>query len=240
MQFLFFCLQAGIVAALAASSFASATGEFELEKRSGHVFTLVNHCKHAVQPHIANTRCGYSPRCGDATDFKGAQPAKLAVGKSTKVTIPSRWVGRIFNKTAKCGAKGESCTVTEFSLDTGDKYTPQAYDISNIQGFTQSIRIKSAGCETATCRSKSCPCKQAYPVGDMSGCGNDSPVKGCKAGNQPFTGEIDFTDHRHRLKSKSCLLPCLRARDPVDVAGADIFAMYASSAGRDMHDVYNN
>ncbi|KAL1666330.1 hypothetical protein GGF50DRAFT_87447 [Schizophyllum commune] len=105
-------------------------------------FTLVNHW------------------CGDATDFKGKQPGKLAAGKSEKVTIPSRWVGRIFNKTAKCGAKGESCTVTEFNL----VHAP-GYDTSNIQGFTQSIRIKSTGCETATCRSKSCPCKQAYPVG---------------------------------------------------------------------------
>ncbi|KAL1678761.1 hypothetical protein EV122DRAFT_277770 [Schizophyllum commune] len=123
-------------------------------------FTLVNHCKHAVQPHIANTCCGCRPRCGDATDFKGKQPGKLAAGKSEKVTIPSRWVGRIFNKTAKWGAKGESCTVTEFNL----VHAP-GYDTSNIQGFTQSIRIKSTGCETETCRSKSCPCKQAYPVG---------------------------------------------------------------------------
>ncbi|KAL1716429.1 hypothetical protein EV715DRAFT_275021 [Schizophyllum commune] len=186
--------------------------------RTSHVrgseFTLVHLCKHAVQPHIANTRCGCRPRCGNATDFKGKQPGKLAAGKSEKVTIPSRSVGRIFNKTAKCGAKGESCTVTEFNLDTGDKYTPQAYDISNIQGFTQSIRIKSSGCETATCRSKSCPCKRAYPVGDMSGCGNDSPVKGCKAGDQPFTGEIDLTDHRHRLRSSSRPLSRLRMDGP--------------------------
>ncbi|KAI4522689.1 hypothetical protein K525DRAFT_246574 [Schizophyllum commune Loenen D] len=114
-----------ILATLIVSSLGRTSNVRETE------FTLVNHW------------------CGDATDFKGKQPGKLAAGKSEKVTIPSRWVGRIFNKTAKCGAKGESCTVR----------------LSSTWGFTQSIRIKSTGCETATCRSKSCPCKQAYPVG---------------------------------------------------------------------------
>ncbi|TRM61254.1 hypothetical protein BD626DRAFT_434424, partial [Schizophyllum amplum] len=123
----------------------------------------------------------------NAVDFIGAQPGTLAAGQSKHVTIPSKWVGRVFNKVAKCGAKGENCTVTEFNLDSGDFYTPQSYDISNIQGFTQSIQIKSAGCETVTCKQQSCPCKQAYPVGDISGCGNDSPVRGCGAGDKTFT-----------------------------------------------------
>ncbi|TRM61259.1 hypothetical protein BD626DRAFT_84280 [Schizophyllum amplum] len=178
-----------------------------LEKRSGHVFTFTNNCGYSVKPTVSNTRCGYSPRCGDATDFTGSQPGTLAAQSSKKVTIPSRvrrsfstidierrglltscqWVGRIFNQNGNCGAKGESCTLTEYNLDTGDFYTPQAYDISNIQGFTQSIQIKSAGCDTVTCKVKSCPCSQAYPVGDTSGCGNDSPVRGCGAGDKTFT-----------------------------------------------------
>ena len=28
----------------------------------GHVFTLVNKCSYSVQPKVADTRCGYSPR----------------------------------------------------------------------------------------------------------------------------------------------------------------------------------
>lgn len=44
----------------------------------------------------------------------------------------------------------------EFNLDSGSEFTPQAYDISNIQGFTQSISVGADGCATATCTSASC------------------------------------------------------------------------------------
>ena len=50
--------------------------------------------------------------------------------------------------------------------DTGDKWTPQSYDISNIQGFTQSVSIGATnGCQSTTCTSVHCPCTQAYPPG---------------------------------------------------------------------------
>lgn len=123
-----------------------------------------------------------------------------------------QWLGRIFNQDGTCGSLGENCSMTEFNLDTGSSYTPQAYDISNIQGFTQALQIRSPGCDTVTCKSASCSCKQAYPIGvsspsssirllrgsslnvadsqDMSGCGNDYPVRACGAGNKAF--EIVF------------------------------------------------
>jgi hypothetical protein len=50
-------------------------------------------------------------------------------------------------------------------LDTGDHWTPQAYDISNIQGFTQSVSIGANGCKSTTCKNVHCPCLQAYPPG---------------------------------------------------------------------------
>ena len=53
----------------------------------------------------------------------------------------------------------------EFNLDTGSQWTPQAYDLSNIQGFTQSLRIEVSGCDTVTCTNAKCGCKNAYPVG---------------------------------------------------------------------------
>lgn len=77
----------------------------------------------------------------------------------------------------------------EFNLDSGDKYTPQSYDISNIQVFTQSMQIVAQGCQTVKCTNANCGCSQAYPVGDTTGCGNDSPVRGCGAGAIAFTSE---------------------------------------------------
>lgn len=75
----------------------------------------------------------------------------------------------------------------EFNLDTGSFYTPQAYDISNIQGLTQSVSVQGDGCGLSECKEAGCGCKDAYPVGDMSGCGDDQPVKGCGAGDVGFT-----------------------------------------------------
>ncbi|KZW02678.1 hypothetical protein EXIGLDRAFT_829195 [Exidia glandulosa HHB12029] len=167
--------------------------EHTLESRAvtgpanGHLFTFVNKCKSNVTPHISDTRCGYSPRCADAAKYTGKQPKTLKHGQKTQVRINKKWVGRIFNKAKRCGAKGENCTMGEFNLDTGNKYSPQAYDISNIQGFTQAMAISAQGCATVKCSKVSCPCKQAYKPGDMSGCGNDSPVRACGAGNKAFT-----------------------------------------------------
>lgn len=44
----------------------------------------------------------------------------------------------------------------EFNLDSGNVYTPQSYDISNIQGYTQSLQVSASGCATATCKNKDC------------------------------------------------------------------------------------
>ncbi|KAF5389748.1 hypothetical protein D9757_006037 [Collybiopsis confluens] len=161
----------------------------QLVSRAGsHAFTLVNKCSGPITPVFADTKCGYSPRCSDAASFAGPQPATIAAGKSSPpIAVPANWVGRVFAKTPKCGAKGEDCTMGEFNLDTGSQYTAQAYDISNIQGFTQSMAIGAQGCDTVTCTSANCGCKNGYAPGDMSGCGNDSPVRGCGPGNIAFT-----------------------------------------------------
>ncbi|KAF8129091.1 hypothetical protein K438DRAFT_2032593 [Mycena galopus ATCC 62051] len=63
-------------------------------------------------------------------------------------------------------------------------YTPNSCDISN---FTQSISLGAEGCDTVTCTSANFSCEDAYPIGDMTGCGNDLPVKVCGAGNIAFT-----------------------------------------------------
>ncbi|KAF8526932.1 hypothetical protein BU17DRAFT_40116 [Hysterangium stoloniferum] len=170
------------------SSILAVTAHPYLERRSGHQFTLTNKCGNNVQPVIADTRCGYSPRCGDAAAYSGPQPRVLGPGQSQTVTINSDWVGRIFVQNGRCGSKGESCTLTEYNLDTGNQFTPQAYDISNIQGFTQSIQLGANGCDTVTCTNANCGCSNAYPVGDLSGCGNDSPVRACGAGDIAFNG----------------------------------------------------
>lgn len=154
---------------------------------AGHVFTMVNSCSYAVHPVIANTNCGYSSRCSGAISYTGSQPGTLAPGATKAVTINSAWVGRIFNQNGSCGGKGEQCTILEYNLDSGSFYTPQAYDISNIQGFTQSISTGASGCESVTCTSASCPCNQAYRPDDMSGCGADYPVRACGSGDIAFT-----------------------------------------------------
>ncbi|KAJ7354483.1 hypothetical protein DFH08DRAFT_985098 [Mycena albidolilacea] len=153
----------------------------------GHQFTLVNKCSNAVKPVVASTACGYSPRCADASTAAMPSPGSLAAGETTTITIPNKFVGRIFSQDGSCGAKGESCTMLEFNLDADSVYTPNSYDISNIQGFTQSISLGAEGCSTVTCTSPSCSCNDAYPIGDMTGCGNDLPVKACGKGNVPFT-----------------------------------------------------
>ena len=86
------------------------------------------------------------------------------ISSNTKL-INYQFNGRVFNQNGKCGAKGENCSMGEFNLDTGDQWTPQAYDLSNIQGFTQSMRLEVSGCQTVTCTNVSCGCSNAYPPG---------------------------------------------------------------------------
>ncbi|KAF5388636.1 hypothetical protein D9757_004838 [Collybiopsis confluens] len=164
---------------------SSALAAPQLVRRTGdHLFTLVNNCPESVAPIFADTKCGYSPRCTDASSYIAAQPAIIAAGASRAVTVPASWVGRVFAQIDTCGELGEDCTMAEFNLDTGNEYTPQAYDISNIQGYTQSISVSAAGCDTVTCTDANCGCANAYPEGDMSGCVNDSPVRACTAGKE--------------------------------------------------------
>ncbi|CAA7266879.1 unnamed protein product [Cyclocybe aegerita] len=133
---------------------------------AAHTFVFRNNCGSSVRPVIANVNCGYSPRCSTpgsggvpnpAISYTGAQPNTLGSGASQTMTINRQWNGRIFNQNGRCGAKGEGCTMGEFNLDTGSQWTPQAYDISNIQGFTQSIRIAVNGCDTVTCTNVNFP-----------------------------------------------------------------------------------
>ncbi|KAJ6456418.1 hypothetical protein C8R45DRAFT_844999, partial [Mycena sanguinolenta] len=144
-------------------------------------------CSSAVQPVVVSTACGYSPRCADASTAPLPSPGSLGAGKTTTITVPNSFVGRIFAQDGSCGAEGESCTMLEFNLDADSFYTPNSYDISNIQGFTQSISLGAEGCATVTCTDPSCSCTDAYPIGDTTGCGNDLPVKACGKGNIPFT-----------------------------------------------------
>ncbi|KAH0585380.1 hypothetical protein H2248_008617 [Termitomyces sp. 'cryptogamus'] len=163
---------------------------------NSHKFHLKNNCVSTVKPVIVNTNCNYSPRCSTpgsggvpnpAIPYTGPQPAHLAPGQSQSLIINSQWNGRIFNQNGACGAAGERCTVTEFNLDTGSHWTPQTYDISNIQGYTQSVRIEVDGCYPVACTKMNCGCKNAYSVGDIAGCDNDSPVHSCSAGSHTFT-----------------------------------------------------
>jgi len=158
-----------------------------IRQSTDHLFTLVNKCTDSVTPVFANTMCGYSPRCTGAAAYTGAQPGSLDAGATTTVTVPYAWVGRVYNEISACGDLGWDCTVTEFNLDTGSEYTAQNYDISNIQGFTQSIGIAAAGCDTVACTSADCGCSEAYPVGDESGCGDNLADRACGAGNIAFT-----------------------------------------------------
>lgn len=165
---------------------SSSSAPAQSSSSGSHLVTLTNKCSTAVQPAVADTKCGFSPRCDGASSYTAAQPGSLAPGATESIFLPEAWVGRIYADTSKCGASGADCTMLEFNLDTGNMFTPQAYDISNIQGFTQSIQLSAAGCDTVTCTSADCSCEDAYPVGDMTGCGSDLPVKACGAGNISF------------------------------------------------------
>ncbi|KAJ7502557.1 hypothetical protein B0H11DRAFT_1712537 [Mycena galericulata] len=170
----------------ATTTAAAATGTPAASSSGGHQFTITNKCSSAVKPMVVSTACGYSPRCADASTAPLPSVGSLAAGKTTTVTVPDNFVGRIFNQNGNCGAEGENCTMLEFNLDADSFYTPNSYDISNIQGFTQSISLGAAGCDTVTCTSATCSCENAYPIGDESGCGADLPVKACGAGNIAF------------------------------------------------------
>jgi hypothetical protein len=77
-----------------------------VRRAGGHRFTLKNNCPAPVQPKVADTRCGFSPRkfflgafgrthcmlngyigCADAAAFSGPQPGLLQPGASQDITI---------------------------------------------------------------------------------------------------------------------------------------------------------
>jgi len=144
----------------------------------GHEFTLHNKCSYSVPLHVNNWA---------NVPYKGPQPGTLRAGEIKKITMPTGWDGRICHAVGGCGKSCfGKCSMTEFNLDTGNKFTPQAYDISNIQGFTvpQAIVPTDKSCDSVHCLHANCACSQAYPVGDTTGCGDDFPVKACGAGNK--------------------------------------------------------
>lgn len=158
-----------------------------VRRAGGHRFTLKNNCPNPVQPKVADTRCGFSPRCSDAVPFSGPQPGSLAPGASQDITINNNWVGRIFADNGNCGPAGDNCSMTEFNLDANSFFTPQTYDVSHIQGFTQGFAIAADGCAAVTCAVANCGCANGFQPGDLTGCGNDSPVRACGAGPVGFT-----------------------------------------------------
>ncbi|KAJ7696900.1 hypothetical protein B0H14DRAFT_3174535 [Mycena olivaceomarginata] len=145
--------------------------------------------------------------CADAAKYSGPAPTVLAPGASQTLNIDSKWVGRIFASHPACGPKGESCTITEYNLgarsfsafdistkfvaapDSGSQFTPQTYDISNIQRVHGTpSKSPLQGATTVTCTNANCGVvHSAYPLGTTTGCGNDSPVRACGAGTVAFT-----------------------------------------------------
>ncbi|KZO97718.1 hypothetical protein CALVIDRAFT_562619 [Calocera viscosa TUFC12733] len=128
---------------------------------SAHSFTLHNNCGYSVP----------------------VFPGTLSPGQYYGLAIPSGWNSRICDS-----ADGGNCcgadSMCEFNMDSGGL---AYYDISNIEAYSiaQQIAPADGSCQTVTCTSANCPCSQAYPVGDESGCGDDAPVKAC--GDQDFT-----------------------------------------------------
>lgn len=57
------------------------------------------------------------------------------------------------------------------------------------------MQIVGAGCVAAKCTNVNCGCTNAYPPGDLSGCGSDYPVKGCSAGAVGFMSESGSFNH---------------------------------------------
>ncbi|EJU05205.1 hypothetical protein DACRYDRAFT_19781 [Dacryopinax primogenitus] len=142
---------------------------------SAHSFTLHNNCPYNV-PVFVDSWPG-------SITYTGPQPGTLGPGEYYGLSIPSGWNSRICHN-----ADGGNCwgadSMTEFNMDAGGL---AYYDISNIEAFSiaQQIAPAGGGCQTVTCTSANCPCSQAYPPGDESGCGDDAPVKACS--DQDFT-----------------------------------------------------
>ncbi|KZO97731.1 Osmotin, thaumatin-like protein [Calocera viscosa TUFC12733] len=167
-----------------------------------HTFTLQNQCEYNV-PLFIDSWPG-------TVSYTGSPNLKLQPGQSTQITIPSGWNSRICHN-YDCGNCWGDESMVEFNvrplqlprlsqpygavvliwwlcgqMDAGGL---AYYDISNIEGYTvpQEIIPSTGECATVTCTSATCPCDQAYPVGNEQGCGAvvDLPVKACAS--QDFT-----------------------------------------------------
>jgi len=137
----------------------------------------------------------------------------------------TQWNGRIFNQNGRCGAKGESCTVTEFNLDTGSQFTPQVSSVGTLCLGTSGLfpvwivirhfeyprvhavhkhrsrRVRYRNVHQCQLWLYKCistrgeyrflrwTFTRTHTTGrqDLSGCGNDSPVRGCSAGDKSWT-----------------------------------------------------
>ncbi|EJU05207.1 hypothetical protein DACRYDRAFT_98063 [Dacryopinax primogenitus] len=135
---------------------------------SAHTFTLHNNCNYNVPLYVDSWP--------GSVAYTGPQPT-LSPGQWQSITIPTGWDSRICQNADGGKCWGED-SMTEFTMDSeGLAY----YDISNIEAFfiAQQIAPADSSCQTVTCTSANCPCSQAYPVGDESGCRDDAPVKAC-------------------------------------------------------------
>jgi len=165
---------------------------------ANHALTITNRCGYGVQPRIAS--CVDLPAGTPCNGYGGGLPGYLNPGGSETVTLPSGWNGRVFVQANSCDANtGDcystgctGCTLTEFNTDVARNGGQQYWDISNINGFTQSVSVGIGNCGSTTCTSGDCPCNQAYRRGDYSGtCGGSGPVdqavRACGAGEVPIT-----------------------------------------------------
>ncbi|KAJ7633544.1 hypothetical protein DFH06DRAFT_1337029 [Mycena polygramma] len=153
---------------------------------ASHRITLRNNCGRAMELKISSY-----PHAG--TDYHGPPIPKLAAGASHAITVPKGYARRICDRPANSGCDNDcfggiafgkaACSMTEWTFNSAKINGHVDYDISNIQGFSVAQRIipdsachsKKSG--TLTCKSKTCPCNEAYRPGDTSGtCGGTGPV----------------------------------------------------------------
>ncbi|KAJ7633603.1 hypothetical protein DFH06DRAFT_1337098 [Mycena polygramma] len=150
---------------------------------ASHRITLRNNCGRAMELKISSY-----PHAG--TDYHGPAIPKLAAGASHDITVPKGRVrqGRVLNDRGPCWIPALSKIPfqdgsVQWTFNSAKINGHVDYDISNIQGFSVAQRIipdsachsKKSG--TLTCKSKTCPCNEAYRPGDTSGtCGGTGPV----------------------------------------------------------------
>ncbi|CAE6469981.1 unnamed protein product [Rhizoctonia solani] len=150
---------------------------FATGAQAAHQMTLRNNCGFAVDLKLSNWP-GHPAYTGPAIGRLNAKTSKA-------VTVPDGWDGRICDGAGGCGG-GDcygKCSMTEFNMNAnGLNY----YDISNIQAYTVPQKIESS-CGSVACTSPSCPCDQAYGIGNTAGTcpGSSTPDRPVRACGQP-------------------------------------------------------